>query len=148
MLVMKRPFLIFVKHDTQSIGFSATVPMMAPPGEAVIREAFGCDVEMVIPPPSDAVHGDSPMRNAHLEHIKTHGRMAWQKSTGYTERSGVETQIGRYKSVIGSKLHRRKLESQQTETAIGVKSLNRMIRIGRAAYARAWFGPMVSSMSL
>ena len=106
------------------------------PSEAVIRNAFGCDVEIVIPPPSDAIHGNSPMRNAHIEHIEKHGRIAWQRDTGYNERSGVEAQIGRYKSVIGSKLQSRNLETQQPETAIGVKSLNRMTRIGRAVYER------------
>ena len=52
------------------------------------------------------------------------------------ERSGVEAQIGRYKSVIGSKLQSRNLEAQQTETAIAVKSLNRITHIGRAVYER------------
>jgi len=99
------------------------------PSEAVIREAFGSDVEIVIPPPCDAIRGDSPMRNAHIAQIANHGRIAWQKTTGYTERSRVEAQIGRYKSVIGRRLHSRNLEAQQTETAIGVKSLNRMTRI-------------------
>ena len=106
------------------------------PSEAVIRQAFGRDVEIVIPPPSDAIHGESPMRNAHIEHIEKHGRIAWQKNTRYNERSGVETQIGRYKSVIGIKLHSRNLETQQSETAIAVKSLNRMTRTGRAVYER------------
>jgi len=106
------------------------------PSEAVIRNAFDCDVEIVIPPPCDAIHGNSPMRNAHIEHIEKHGRIAWQRDTGYNERSGVEAQIGRYKSVIGSKLQSRNLETQQTETTIGVKSLNRMTRIGRAVYER------------
>ena len=76
------------------------------------------------------------IRNAHIEHIEKHGRLAWQQDTGYNERSGVEAQIGRYKSVIGSKLQSRNLETQQTETAIAVKSLNRMTRIGRAVYQR------------
>ena len=106
------------------------------PSEAVIRKAFGCDVEIIFPPPSDAIHGESPMRNAHVEHIRKHSRMAWQRDTGYTERAGVEAQIGCYKSVIGRKLQSRKLETQQTETAIGVKSLNRMTRADRAVYAR------------
>ena len=48
------------------------------PSEAVIRNAFGCDVEIVIPPPCDAIHGNSPMQNAHIEHIEKHGRIAWQ----------------------------------------------------------------------
>lgn len=107
------------------------------PSEAVIREAFGSDVEIIIPPPCTAIRGNSPMRNAHIDQIKRHGRIAWQKTTGYNERSRVEAQIGRYKSVIGRRLQSRNLEAQQTETAIAVKSLNRMTRIGRAVYKRA-----------
>ena len=106
------------------------------PSEAVIRDAFGPEVEIVVPPPSDAIRGDSSMRNAHIAYIEEHGRIAWQKTTGYNERSRVEAQIGRYKSVIGRRLQSRNLETQQTETAIGVKSLNRMTRTGRAAYER------------
>lgn len=106
------------------------------PSEAVIQEAFGCEVEIVIPPPSNAIHGDSTMRNTHIAYIDKHGRTAWQKATGYTDRSRVEAQIGRYKSVIGRRLRSRKPETQQTETSIGVKSLNRMTRIGRAVYER------------
>lgn len=75
------------------------------------------------------------MRNAHIEHIEKHDRIAWQRDTGYAGQSGVETQIGRHKSVIGRQLHSRKLETQQTETAISAKSLTRMTRIGRAVYA-------------
>lgn len=36
------------------------------PSETAIRAAFGSEVEIVIPPPSNAIHGDSPMRNAHI----------------------------------------------------------------------------------
>lgn len=106
------------------------------PSEAVITEAFGAEVEIVIPPPCNAIRGDSPMRNAHIEQIAKYGCTAWQKTSGYTERSRVEAQIGRYKSVIGRRLQSRNLETQQTEAAIGVKSLNRMTRIGRAVYKR------------
>ena len=106
------------------------------PSETAIREAFGPEVEIVIPPPCNAIHGDSPMRNAHIAYIDKHGRTAWQKTTSYTDRSRVEAQIGRYKSVIGGQLQSRKFETQKTETAIAVKSLNRMTRIGRAVYER------------
>ena len=80
-------------------------------------------------------------RNPWPDQIGTGGRItpeyaAWQKTTGYIERSRVEAQIGRYKSVIGRRLHGRNLEAQQTETAIGVKALNRMTRIGSAVYQR------------
>ncbi|MDU9007067.1 hypothetical protein [Sedimentitalea todarodis] len=62
--------------------------------------------------------------------------MAWQKATGYGQRSRVEAQIGRYKQVIGSRLRSRKMETQTTETRIAVKVLNRMTRLRRATYER------------
>ncbi|WP_397545692.1 hypothetical protein [Ruegeria marisflavi] len=62
--------------------------------------------------------------------------MAWQKATGYGQRSRGEAQVGRYKEAIGSKLRSRKMETQTTETRIAVNTLNRMNRLGRAAYVR------------
>ena len=62
--------------------------------------------------------------------------MPWQKVTGYGQRSRVEAQIGRYKQVIGPRLRGRKMETQTAETRIAVKVLNRMTRLGRAAYER------------
>ncbi|WP_298855031.1 hypothetical protein [uncultured Ruegeria sp.] len=62
--------------------------------------------------------------------------MAWQKATGYGQRSRGEAQIGRYKQVYGSELRSRKLETQTTETKIAVKALNRMTHLGRATYER------------
>ncbi|MFW8584224.1 hypothetical protein ACOJBM_02530 [Rhizobium beringeri] len=46
--------------------------------------------------------------------------MAWQKSTGYNQRSRVETQMGRWKTVIGPKLKARNFDNQKTEAKIGV----------------------------
>lgn len=44
---------------------------------------------------------------SHIAQIQTKGRMAWQKSTGYNKRSRAETQMGRWKAVIGPKLKAR-----------------------------------------
>ncbi|MBU3032465.1 IS5 family transposase [Paracoccus marinaquae] len=107
------------------------------PTAATIREALGPDVELIIPPPKNAVPGEGPSRNAHIDMIAAHGRIAWQKATGYGQRSRGEAQIGRYKAVIGPKLRDRRMETQTTETQIAVKALNRMTRLGRAVYERA-----------
>lgn len=106
------------------------------PTAATIRRAFGPDVELIIPPPKNSVLGACAARNAHLEMIAEGGRMAWQKATGYGQRSRGEAQIGRYKQVIGPDLRSRKMETQTTETRIAVKALNRMTRLGRAIYER------------
>ncbi|MBP2444258.1 hypothetical protein JOH51_001697 [Rhizobium leguminosarum] len=62
--------------------------------------------------------------------------MAWQAATGYNQRSRIETQIGRWKSVIGDRLHARNIENQTTETHIAASALNRMSAFGRANYER------------
>ena len=106
------------------------------PTAETIRSAFGPDVELIIPPPKNAVPGECAARNAHIEMIVKQGRMAWQKAVNYGLRSHVEAQIGRYKDVIGADLQGRKMENQTTETQIAVKALNRMTDIGRAVYER------------
>jgi hypothetical protein len=65
-----------------------------------------------------------------------HGRMNWQKASGYNKRSRVEAAISRYKRVIGDTLKSRGDARRATEVAIAVKSLNRMTRLGRAKFVR------------
>lgn len=106
------------------------------PTAETIREAFGPDVELTIPPPKNAVPGDCAARNAHIAMIADQGRMAWQKANDYGLRSHGEAQIGRYKDVIGPDLQSRKPEAQTTETQIAIEALNRMTDLGRAVYER------------
>jgi len=62
--------------------------------------------------------------------------MAWQKTSGYNQRSRGETQMGRWKAVIGPKLKARTFENQKTEAKIGVRVLNRMTGLGRPGFER------------
>ena len=57
--------------------------------------------------------------------------MAWQKDSGYNVRARVESQIGRWKRVIGDGLRFHTDEAQVTEVAIAVEVLNRMLDLGR-----------------
>jgi hypothetical protein len=95
----------------------------------------GDSIEVVIPPRATAVLSselDTPtQRDRHLAMIAEQGRLAWQASTGYGQRSLVETTMGRYKTLIGSRLRARGFAAQQTEAAIGVAVLNRMLVAGR-----------------
>ncbi|MDQ2736876.1 MAG: hypothetical protein M3Y55_18225 [Pseudomonadota bacterium] len=75
-------------------------------------------------------------RDRHIQLIAEKGRMGWQKATGYGRRSLVETAIGRYKHLIGSKLRARSLTPQQGEVAIAVEALNRMIRVAKPSSVR------------
>lgn len=63
-----------------------------------------------------------------------HGRMGWQKATGYGRRNQAETAMARYKHLIGPKLRARSLPAQQGEVAIAVASLNRMIRTAKPVF--------------
>jgi hypothetical protein len=100
----------------------------------------GDDIKVVIPPRSTAVPSgeeDSPtQRDRHLKMITQHGRLAWQAATGYGQRSLVETTMGRYKALIGPRLRARGFVAQQTEAAIGVAVLNRMLVSGRPDFVR------------
>jgi hypothetical protein len=97
--------------------------------------AHGDEIEVVIPPRSTAVPSSEPhpptQRDRHLAMIAEQGRLAWQATTGYGRRSLVETTMGRYKALIGPRLRARGFAAQQTEAAIGVAVLNRMLVAGR-----------------
>jgi hypothetical protein len=95
----------------------------------------GDGIEVVIPPRSTAVPSGEPgpptQRDRHLAMIADQGRLAWQTETDYGQRSLVETTMGRYKLLIGPRLRARGFAAQQTEAAIGVAVLNRMLGVGR-----------------
>nr|WP_245736350.1 hypothetical protein [Roseovarius lutimaris] len=69
--------------------------------------------------------------------INVHGRMAWQKTSGYNQRSRGETHMGRWKAVIEPKLMVCSFENQKTEARIGVRVLNRMTGLGRPRFERS-----------
>lgn len=109
------------------------------PTNELVKERFGDTVEIIIPPPRNAIcslqSGHAPsIRDQHIGEIQTHGRLAWQGHSGYNQRSRVEAQIGRWKGVIGSKLRARSFDNQRTEARIGVWVLNKMTELGRAEF--------------
>ena len=75
-------------------------------------------------------------RDRHLQAIAEHGRMSWQKASGYNWRALVEADIGRWKRVIGHALRSQTNERQAAEVAIAVDVLNRMLELGRPSYIR------------
>ena len=58
---------------------------------------------------------------------------AWPGNLAVATISAVEfeTQMGRWKAIIGPKLKARCFENQQTEAKIGVAILNKMTELGR-----------------
>jgi hypothetical protein len=98
-------------------------------------------IEVTIPPPKTAIlsanAGQEPtVRDYHIADIAARGRMAWQKASGYNQRSRGETLMGRWKGIIGPKLRARAFENQKTEAKIGVRVLNRMTELGRPHFER------------
>ena len=78
---------------------------------------------VVIPPRSTAVPsvaaGTIPsQRDGHIQMIGDKGRRAWQKATGYGQRSHAETTMFRYKVTIGSSLRARTLPAQKTKAKV------------------------------
>ena len=107
----------------------------------LLVERFGTMIEIAIPPPKNATLSPNvalhpTARDRVIAQIKAHGRIAWQKTSGYNQRSRGETQMGRWKAVIGPKLKARTFENQKTEAKIGVRVLNRMTELGRPSFER------------
>ena len=102
--------------------------------------AHGDGIKVVNPPRSTAVPSTEPtsptQRDWHLAIITDRGRLAWQATTGYGQRALIETMMGHYKTLIGSRLRACGFAAQQTEDAIGVAVLNRMLAAGRPRSVR------------
>jgi hypothetical protein len=99
------------------------------------------EAAVVVPPratavPSETAETAPTQRDRHLQHIAEHGRMAWQKSSGYTTRAKAEAAIGRFKQVIGDGLRSRTDDRRATEVDIAVHALNGMVELGRPNYVR------------
>ena len=109
------------------------------PTSELLMDRLGSAVEIIILPPKTAVLSanadDSPTgRDQRIAAIATGGRMAWQVSSGYNQRSRGEAQMGRWKTVIGPKLKARSFPNQKTEAKIGTHILNKMTELGRAKF--------------
>ena len=94
------------------------------------------EAAVVAPPRSDAVLSDTAetaptQRDRHIQTIAETGRMAWQRASGDNKRAGVESQMARWKGVLGEALRFHCDAAQATEVAIGVAVLNRMLDLGR-----------------
>ena len=91
---------------------------------------------MIVPPRRDAALSEAAetaptQRDRHLHAINERGWMVWQRDSGYNLRARVESQIGRWKRVIGDGLRFHTDEAQVTEVDIAVEVLNRMFDLGR-----------------
>src|SRR4051812_13675700 len=91
---------------------------------------------VIVPPratavPSATAETAPTQRDRHLQLIAEHGRMGWQKASGYNHRALAEATIGRFKRVIGDGLRSRTDQRQATEMDVAVHVLNCMLELGR-----------------
>src|SRR6201987_2478923 len=95
---------------------SMVPPLRSPPDGAYDQDGvYGAvsarhpEAAVIVPPRSNAVPSETAEtaptpRERHLQAIAEHGRMGWQKASGYNWRALVEADIGRWKRVIGHPL--------------------------------------------
>jgi len=99
------------------------------------------EARVIVPPRSTAVPSETAetaptQRDRHLQCVTEHGRIGWQKASGYNKRARAEAAIGRYKRVIGGGLRSRTEPRRETEVDVAVHVLNRMLHLGRPNYVR------------
>ena len=99
------------------------------------------EAAVIVPPrasavPSGTAEAAPTQRDLHLRCIAERGRMGWQRASGYDWRALVESDVSRWKRVIGDGLRSRTDGRQETEVAIAATALNRMLDLGRPEYVR------------
>ena len=100
------------------------------------------DYKIVIPPRRDARPRKYKsrlyprQRSEHIHYRKEHGRINWQKATGYGERSLVEVAFYRYKKIFGRMMRDINFKNQKVEVALACKALNIMTNRGMPATER------------
>jgi hypothetical protein len=96
---------------------------------------------VVIPPRSSAVisTADSApptQRDRHIAAIAKHGRMGWQRRSGYNRRAFAEADVSRWKRIVADGLRSRTDDRQSTKVAIEACALKRMLELVRPEYLR------------
>ena len=92
-------------------------------GEAII------DIQRGVKTRAESSLG-SKQRNDIVLKMESLGRKAWKEQSGYHRRSLVETQVFRWKKILGAGLSSRKLANQAVEARIKSKILNIFTSLG------------------
>ena len=95
--------------------------------EAVIPVRLGA----VVRKEPEATARNSVVESMNLLWDEETGDARWKKEVGYHARSRVESEMFRYKQVIGDRVRFRDAGSQAVEVLVGCKILNRFLRLGR-----------------
>ena len=101
-----------------------------------VRNKMISQCEIIIPPRIDAwarkikTRLYPKQRSDHVRYRRKHGRINWQKATGYGERSLVEVAFYRYKKILGRWMHSINFGNQKVEARLACKALNIMTNLG------------------
>jgi Transposase DDE domain len=106
----------------------------APVYAAVARHSPGARV--IVPPRKDAVVSPQvatapTQRDQHLLAIKSAGRCAWKRTSGYYDQAYAENVFARFKRTFGDRLRAKREASQEREASLACQLLNRMRARGR-----------------
>jgi hypothetical protein len=99
-------------------------PIAAKAARAIIPPRSGAALQI-----KDPSWGDVE-RNRNILEKHFLGKELWKYKSDYSRRSLVETGIGRYKQILGPRLHGKNIGNQKTEVRIGAKILNQMTHLG------------------
>ena len=112
-------------------------------GDRVRRAAAarqpGRPPDVVIPPrapavPSTADADEQGPRDRHVHLVAEHGRMAWQRMTGYDGSNAAKTAAGRHGHLTGSGLRGRNSVTQAGEVGLAIQVPSRMARQAKTAH--------------
>ena len=100
-----------------------------------------CGALAVIPPVEGAVHwpaslAGAPERNEAIDHIAQSGKQDRKDNSGDHRRYLVENLMYRFKTLTGDRLWARDVQGQDTEIAIRVGIVNRMLVLARPKSVR------------
>jgi len=105
-----------LRHSSETAFYVSNTP---------VTTARHPEAAIIVPPRSNALRSETAetaptQRDRHLQHITAHGRMAWQKASGYTKRARAETGVSRFKQVISDGLRSHTDERQRTEIPLSL----------------------------
>ena len=117
--------------DQVATGVASVIADGAYDGETVYHAVTDRhpEADIIIPPRATAVPSTSraTQRDQHIATIVKHGRIGWQRRSGYNRRTLVETAMYRYKTIIGRRLYARILSGQRVRSEEHTSELQSLV---------------------
>ncbi len=109
-------------YDTRKVFDALAAPEPGPPIRPIIPPRRKAKIKQQGNTKAEPLPRDETIRA-----LRKRGRRGWKQDSGYHRRSIAETQMFRYKRMLGGTLHARTLTNQQTEARLGCALLNRLL---------------------